>query len=87
MRGVHLPAGKEHKIQFDFKPKIKGLYISLSAILLGVVLCGCVGGCVFGPCGTGLPRPPWYGLTKDGRETRAERIEQERRQALYPSAR
>ncbi|MBM3833103.1 MAG: YfhO family protein [Verrucomicrobia bacterium] len=39
MRGVHLPAG-EHTIEFHFRPPLTGLYISLAAIAVGLVLCG-----------------------------------------------
>jgi hypothetical protein len=39
MRGVHLPAG-EHTIEFRFEPPLTGLYVSLAAIAVGLVLCG-----------------------------------------------
>ncbi len=39
MRGVALTPGK-HEIAFDFVPAVKGLYFSLTGILIGVVLCG-----------------------------------------------
>lgn len=39
MRGVHLPPG-EHEVEFRFEPGHTALYVSLGAIVLGVVLCG-----------------------------------------------
>jgi len=39
MRGVQVPAG-EHRIEFRFEPPITGLYISLTAIALGLGLIG-----------------------------------------------
>lgn len=39
MRGVFLPAG-EHTIEFRFEPPLTGLYVSLAAIAVGLVLCG-----------------------------------------------
>jgi hypothetical protein len=38
MRGVHVPAGK-HMVEFRFEPKITGLYVTLAAATLGVLLC------------------------------------------------
>jgi len=37
MRGVYLEPG-EHAIEFHFKPSVNALYVSLSAIGLGLVL-------------------------------------------------
>ena len=39
MRGVQIPKG-EHRIEFHFRPPIKGLYVSLAAVALGGVLLG-----------------------------------------------
>jgi hypothetical protein len=39
MRGVFLPPGP-HTVQFLFQPSVTPLYVSLSAIALGVILCG-----------------------------------------------
>lgn len=39
MRGVYLPAGN-HSIQFSFEPPVKGLYVTLAGIALGVLLSG-----------------------------------------------
>jgi hypothetical protein len=39
MRGVFLPKGR-HQVEFRFEPPLATLYVSLSAISLGVVLCG-----------------------------------------------
>ena len=38
MRGVHVPAG-EHTIDFRFEPKVTGMYVTLTAIALGTLLC------------------------------------------------
>jgi hypothetical protein len=39
MRGVYLPAG-EHAVEFQFRLSVKPLYVTLSAMILGVLLCG-----------------------------------------------
>jgi hypothetical protein len=39
MRGVSLPKGN-HTVQFRFEPPIGGFYVSLAAIVVGVLLCG-----------------------------------------------
>jgi hypothetical protein len=39
MRGVFLTPG-HHIVEFQFKPSLKTLYISLSAIVLGILLAG-----------------------------------------------
>jgi hypothetical protein len=39
MRGVYLPAG-EHAVEFKFRLPVKPLYVTLSAMVLGVLLCG-----------------------------------------------
>lgn len=39
MRGVYLPKG-EHTIEMRFSPSLRGLYVTLSAMGLGVILCG-----------------------------------------------
>jgi uncharacterized membrane protein YfhO len=39
MRGVYLPAGP-HTVEFQYHPSITGLYVSLSAIIVGLALCG-----------------------------------------------
>ena len=39
MRGVYLTAG-EHNVEFQFRLPIKPLYVTLSAMALGVLLCG-----------------------------------------------
>ena len=41
MRGVYLSAGN-HTIEFSFEPPLTGLYISLAAIAVGLILCGLV---------------------------------------------
>jgi len=41
MRGVYVEPG-EHAIEFDFKPAVNALYVSLSAIGLSLVLLGVV---------------------------------------------
>ncbi|MEW6159343.1 MAG: hypothetical protein AB1813_18105 [Verrucomicrobiota bacterium] len=41
MRGVQLSPGT-HQVEFHFKPPVTGLYISLAAIAVGLVLCGMV---------------------------------------------
>ena len=41
MRGVQVPAG-DHTVEFRFAPKVTGLYITLMAIALGVLLCAIV---------------------------------------------
>jgi hypothetical protein len=41
MRGVRLPAG-DHQVRFVFAPPVTGLYISLAAMLIGIVLIGVV---------------------------------------------
>ena len=45
MRGVAVPAG-EHQVEFQFRPDVKFLYVSLAALGLGVVLIGCL---ILGP--------------------------------------
>ena len=37
MRGIYLPAGK-HAIEFEFTQPLTALYVSLSALAVGVVL-------------------------------------------------
>jgi len=39
MRGVYLPAG-EHSVEFQFSLPIKPLYVTVSAMFIGVLLCG-----------------------------------------------
>jgi hypothetical protein len=39
MRGVYLPTG-EHSVEFQFSLPVKPLYVTLSAMILGVLLCG-----------------------------------------------
>jgi hypothetical protein len=39
MRGVSLPPG-QHEVEFVFKPSLKTLYISVSAIVIGIILAG-----------------------------------------------
>jgi hypothetical protein len=39
MQGVQVPAG-EHQVTFHFAPPIRGLYVSLAAIVLGLALIG-----------------------------------------------
>jgi hypothetical protein len=39
MRGVYLPAG-EHSVEFQFSLPVKPLYVTLSAMIVGVLLCG-----------------------------------------------
>jgi hypothetical protein len=39
MRGVYLPAG-EHSVEFRFRLPIKPLYVTVSAMVLGILLCG-----------------------------------------------
>lgn len=39
MRGVQVPAG-QHTVEFEFQPSTAGLYVSLLAILTGILLCG-----------------------------------------------
>ena len=39
MQGVALPAG-EHTVQFTFSPRSTIFFISLAAVLLGILLCG-----------------------------------------------
>jgi hypothetical protein len=39
MRGVQIPAGA-HTIVFEFKPSLRGLYVSLAAIVVTFGLCG-----------------------------------------------
>ena len=39
MRGVYLTPGR-HKVEFLFKPPLKTLYISVSAIVVGIILAG-----------------------------------------------
>jgi hypothetical protein len=41
MRGVYLKAG-DHTVEFKFEPSLTGLYVSLSAIGVGVILLGIV---------------------------------------------
>ena len=39
MRGVYLTPGT-HKVEFRFEPPMNGFYVSLAAIILGLLLCG-----------------------------------------------
>jgi hypothetical protein len=39
MRGVYLPQG-EHTVEFKFSLPVKPLYVTLSAMIIGVLLCG-----------------------------------------------
>jgi len=39
MRGVHLTPGV-HTVEFRFEPPVRALYVSLTAVLTGMVLCG-----------------------------------------------
>ena len=39
MRGVQVPAG-QHAVEFRFQPSTTGLYVSLAAIGIGILLCG-----------------------------------------------
>jgi hypothetical protein len=39
MRGVYLPAGN-HTVQFDFRPSLTALYVTSSAMVIGLLLCG-----------------------------------------------
>lgn len=39
MRGVYLPAGS-HSVEFRFEPPVRGLYVSLSAVILGCIIAG-----------------------------------------------
>jgi hypothetical protein len=39
MRGVLLKPG-EYSVEFRFEPHLKGLYVSLAALILGMVLIG-----------------------------------------------
>jgi hypothetical protein len=39
MQGLQLPPGK-HIIELSFEPPVKGLYVSLAALIIGLVLCG-----------------------------------------------
>lgn len=39
MRGVELPPG-QHQVEFSFEPPIRGLYVTLAAVALAVVLSG-----------------------------------------------
>ncbi len=41
MRGVEVPAG-DHQVEFQFRPDVKFLYVSLAALALGAVLIGCL---------------------------------------------
>jgi hypothetical protein len=40
MRGVYLPTAGQHTVDFQFHLPVRALYITLSAILFAVVLCG-----------------------------------------------
>lgn len=42
MRGVHLAKPGEHRVEFRFQPPLTGLYVSLAALLLGMLLLGYV---------------------------------------------
>ena len=42
MRGVHLEPGA-HTVEFRFQPPVRPLYVSLAAILVGLLLLGVVG--------------------------------------------
>ena len=39
MRGVQLPAGS-HQVEFRFEPAVKGLYVSVAALIAAVLVCG-----------------------------------------------
>jgi hypothetical protein len=39
MRGVHLSPGA-HTVEFRFEPPVRALYVSLAAVVVGLVLCG-----------------------------------------------
>jgi hypothetical protein len=39
MRGVYLTPG-EHKVEFYFSLPVKPLYVTLSAMVVGILLCG-----------------------------------------------
>src|SRR5207237_1428498 len=39
MRGVQVPAG-QHRVEFSFAPPVKGLYVSLTAVVVGIGLLG-----------------------------------------------
>jgi hypothetical protein len=42
VRGVFLDKAGEHRIEFKFQPPLTGLYISLAAVMLGLILLGYV---------------------------------------------
>ncbi len=55
MRGVSLPPG-EHLVEFRFEPHLQGLYVSVSALVIALVLVGYL--VVSKPQSESLPLPP-----------------------------
>src|SRR5205085_11979956 len=39
MRGVQVPAG-DSKVRFHFEPSLTGFYVTLAAVIVGLLLCG-----------------------------------------------